>query len=136
MKRLLLIFTFVSLLAAPQLALVGSAGAVNIFENTCDKYSQKATSQGTNAPSVCQDVGAQQTKNPIIRIIKAAIEVISYVVGIAAVIGILASALRMITANGDSNAIATARTGLIYCLIGVVVVSLSQLIVVFVLDKV
>jgi hypothetical protein len=46
------------------------------------------------------------------------------------------SGFRFLTAGGDSNAAASARSGLIYSLIGVAVVASAQLIVIFVLDKV
>ena len=45
--------------------------------------------------------------------------------GAAAVIGIVVSGLRFILANGDSGSIATARSGLIFSLVGVVVVILA-----------
>jgi hypothetical protein len=73
--------------------------------------------------------------NPIIRILKAAILVISYIAGIAAIIGIVVSGFRLIVSGGDSNATASARTGLVYSLIGVAVVALAQIIVIFVLNR-
>jgi hypothetical protein len=118
-------------LAVPVPIVAGHSQAVDIFKHTCDSYS------GANAPDVCQDVQAQKgvSTNPIIKIFKAAINIITYVVGIAAIIGIVVSGLRFILANGDSNAVASARTGLIYSLIGIAVAVLAQTIVKFVLDK-
>ncbi|MDB5164946.1 MAG: hypothetical protein JWL89_572 [Candidatus Saccharibacteria bacterium] len=136
MKRIFAMLSLALLLFLPALAFPGQSAAVNIFPNTCDKYQAKAIADQNNAPSVCQDVENPQTGNPIVRILKGAINVLSYVVGIAAIIGLLASGIRMITANGDSNAVATARTAFAYSLIGVVVVVFSQAIVVFVLNKI
>jgi len=68
--------------------------------------------------------------------IKAAINILSVIVGIAAVIMIMVCGLRMITSAGDSNGIASARTGIIYALVGLVVVAFAQFLVLFVLDKI
>lgn len=137
MKRFIFTILFALLAVTPAVALSGHSAAVSdIFKNTCGKYVQGAQSQGTNAPSVCQDVEAPNKTNPVVHILKAAIEVVSIIVGIAAVIGILAGSLRLILADGDSSAAATARSAIIYSLIGVVVVVLAQSIVVFVLNKI
>lgn len=67
--------------------------------------------------------------------IAAIINVISIIAGIAAVVMIMISGFRMITANGDANTISSARTGIIYSLIGLIIVAFAQFIVYFVLDK-
>ncbi len=130
MKRFLAFTTLLCTLFVPAVA-TGGAAAVDIFHNTC----------GTSgsSTSVCHDVNGQGgntgTNNPVVRIIKDAINVLSFVIGVAAVIGVIVSALRMIISSGDSNAIATARSSLLYSLVGIAVVVLAQSIVVFVLDK-
>lgn len=67
--------------------------------------------------------------------VAAVVNILSIVVGIAAVIMIIVAGLRFITANGDSGSIASARTSIIYALIGLAVVALSQVIVKFVLGR-
>jgi cytochrome bd-type quinol oxidase subunit 2 len=64
------------------------------------------------------------------------VNILSVVVGVAAVIMIIIAGLRFITANGDSNHIASARSTIIYALVGLAVVALAQTIVKFVLDKI
>jgi cytochrome bd-type quinol oxidase subunit 2 len=61
------------------------------------------------------------------------INIMSIIAGITAVIMIIISGFRFITANGDSNTVSAARRTLMYALVGVVVVALSQTIVWFVL---
>ncbi|HET9098139.1 MAG TPA: hypothetical protein VFN51_00825 [Candidatus Saccharimonadales bacterium] len=113
----------------------GQASAANIFPDGCGT-GRKA---GTSLPAVCQDANSQQGNNgsndPIVKILKAAIEVISYFIGIAAIIGILIASLRMITSSGDASAFATARNGVIYSIIGLAVAALAQILVLFVIDK-
>jgi hypothetical protein len=101
------------------------------------------------APAACEDIARQQhcnsvkgtsgaceSTNPIISIIKAAISFLSKVIGAAAIIGIVVSGLRLIISNGDSAAVASARAGLIYCLIGIMIALIAQIIVSYVLKGV
>lgn len=68
-------------------------------------------------------------------IIQTAINIISIIVGIAAVIMIIIAGFRYITSNGDSGAISSAKNTIIYAIVGLVIVALAQLIVAFVVDR-
>jgi hypothetical protein len=109
--------------------------AANVFNN-CGE----GRVAGSDTPTVCKDANTQAANNgnnnPIINIIKGAITVLSYLIGIAAIIGIVVSGIRLTTAGGDSNAVASARSGLVYSLVGVAVAVLAQVIVAYVLGKV
>lgn len=131
MKRLLVICAMLTTLLAPAALAVQPAGAVDIFHN-CGSGSAGGT------PSVCPNAQAGQSSktNPIIDVLKVAIEVISFIVGAAAIITLVVSGIRFMVGGGDSSAVAGARTGVIYALVGIVVVALAQLIVVFVLDRI
>jgi hypothetical protein len=122
MVSLLLLFA----LALPVVALPsGSAAAADIFGQTCDSGQKIANTD------VCKDVKTQESTpddNPIIKIMSSAVNIISFVIGIAAIIGIIVSGIRFMTANGDSGAVAAARTSLVYSLIGVAVAALAQVI--------
>lgn len=61
---------------------------------------------------------------------------ISVIAGIAAVIMLIVGGLKYITSNGDANNISSAKSTIMYALIGVVIVALAQAIVHFVLGKV
>lgn len=130
MKRLILMTLTLITFSFPVLALSGTAAAADVFQ-ACN-----GTASNT---SVCKDAGNQGgnngNNNPIVDIIKAAINVLSYIIGAAAVIGIVVSGIRMMTANGDSQAVASARSGLVYSLIGIAVVVLAQALVAWVLGK-
>lgn len=130
MKRLLAIALVLASLMAPTAALAGQAGAVNILN--CGNFK---SANGT--PTACTDEnnGQGSKTNPLITVIKAAIDILSWIIGIAAIIGVVVSGLRFITANGDSGGVASARSSLIFSLVGVAIAVMAQLIVVFVLDK-
>ena len=59
----------------------------------------------------------------------------SIIVGVIAVIMIIVGGLKYITSGGESGKVSSAKTTIIYALIGLVVVALAQLIVHFVLGQ-
>ena len=134
MKRLVTILIFLSLVLVPIAATGGTVSAVNIF-NHCGTRSDTSTTTG-GIPDVCSQTATPDlNNNPIVGAIKLAIDVLSIIIGIGAVIGVLVSALRFTLAHGDSSAIANARSSLTYSLVGIVVTVLAQTIVIFVIDK-
>ncbi|HJQ09227.1 MAG TPA: pilin [Candidatus Saccharimonadales bacterium] len=66
------------------------------------------------------------------RIIATAINIISIIVGIAAVIMIMVGGFKYITSGGDSSNLASAKNTIIYAVIGLIIVALAQAIVQFV----
>ncbi len=67
--------------------------------------------------------------------VKSAIDILSVVVGVIAVIMVIIGGLKYVTSNGDSNSISSAKNTIIYALIGIVVVAIAQSVVRFVLGK-
>ncbi|MGZ6005342.1 MAG: hypothetical protein ACXWLH_04295 [Candidatus Saccharimonadales bacterium] len=61
--------------------------------------------------------------------------IIAYIAGAAAVIVILVSGVRFITSGGDSGKVATARNGIIYALIGIVVIVSARIIIIYVVTQ-
>ncbi len=91
---------------------------------------------GIAKPTIpCQDSNAQ-SGNTIIKIIKDVIDIISFIVGVAAVFIIIVSGMKMVVASGDSKALSEAKTGIVGAIIGILVVVLAQGFVVFVLDRI
>lgn len=62
------------------------------------------------------------------------VNVLSQIVGVLAVIMVIWAGFKYITSGGDSNKVASAKTTLIYALIGLVVVALAQIIVHFAIN--
>jgi Type IV secretion system pilin len=135
MKRLMTLFAVSSLMFGLVAVTSGQSLAADVFNNGTDYKCGQDSANGT--PDVCTDAKGQGTKNdPVINIIKVAIDILSFIIGIAAVITIVVSGVRMIFSGGDSQAVASARSGLIYALAALAVVILAQALVAFVLDKV
>jgi hypothetical protein len=84
------------------------------------------TGVGQSGSVNCDGKGVTNAANTFVNIL-------SLVVGIIAIIMIVISAFRFITSGGDSNRVSSARSTLIYALIGVAVAALAQLLIHFVL---
>ncbi len=108
-----------------------SVSAVNVFPGC-----------GSNAANteVCKNINNQppttDSSNPVLKILKTVINLLSYIIGIAAVIVILVAGLQMIISGDNPQTVETARNMILYALVGIVVAVLSQTIVVYVLKNV
>lgn len=98
----------------------------------CGSSTGSSTSQVINGADPTGS-GASCSGSGVPSVIRAAVQVLSIIIGSAAIIMILISGMRYIFAAGDSNKISGAKTTLIYALVGVVVAALAQLLVHFVL---
>ncbi len=127
------ITVFIAILSGTLLvsaAVTPSAEAQELFRG-----SRGAACSGAN---LSNDTNCHEGRatNRVENTVKAIINILTAIVGIAAVILIIINGLRFITANGDSNAIQAARHGVIYAIVGLVIVALAQVIVRFVLARV
>ena len=68
--------------------------------------------------------------------LETAINILSIIVGVAAVIMIIVGGLQYILSAGDSAKTGTAKNTILYAVIGLAIVALSQVIVNFVLNRV
>lgn len=80
------------------------------------------------AGSGCSTEGVERT-------IRTVTDILSIVIGAAAVIVILLSGFKYITSAGDSGKITSAKQTLIYAVVGLVIAALAQVIVNFVLQE-
>lgn len=68
-------------------------------------------------------------------VVQAAVNIMSWAVGIIAVIMIIVGGAKYVTSAGDSSGIQSAKNTIMYALIGVVIVALAQVIVRFTVDR-
>lgn len=69
------------------------------------------------------------------KIVQTVVTILSYIIGIAAVIMIIVSGFKYITSGGDSGKVSSAKSTLIYALIGLFIVALAQGLVHWALHK-
>lgn len=67
--------------------------------------------------------------------IKLVVSILSFIVGVAAVIMIIIGGFKYITSSGDSNNIASAKNTILYAIIGLVVAVLAQVLVRFIINQ-
>ncbi len=80
----------------------------------------------------CDDAPGAKTVKDIIAL---AINILSFIVGVAAVIMIIINGFKFVTSSGETAAVASAKNGIIFAVIGLVVVALAQVIVRFVVNR-
>lgn len=68
-------------------------------------------------------------------LIKNVVNVLLFIVGVAAVIMIIIGGLRYVTSSGDSSQVTAAKNTVLYSVVGLVVAALAYAIVNFVVDK-
>lgn len=91
---------------------------------------------GASKNEVCSGIGGcNDSTNNITNTIRNVVNVFSAIVGVVAVIVVLIAGFQYVTAAGDSSKVATAKSTLIYAIVGLIVAALSQAIVQFVLKK-
>ncbi len=111
-------------------ALVATPLTANaLFEDAKDDAC--AGSQLTTAAPNCSDTASDEVDS----LLSTIVNILSTIIGIVAVIIIIVNGLRFITAGGDANSISSARNGIIYAIVGLILVGLAQVIVRFVLTQ-
>jgi hypothetical protein len=128
--KLFLIATAAVSLFAATLAFAAPQALAASFDGAKDAACGGASLEGGS--KACDTAGDQKKVNDTIT---TAINIISFIVGVAAVIMIIIGGFKFITAQGDSAGIASARNTILYAIIGLVVVAMAQFIVKFVLTK-
>ncbi len=124
--RIMVIASLLSILLLVPFFNVATVGAV-------DDASKQAACEGIGISGAgCTEPAAQSS---ISNLIATGISILSFIVGIAAVLMLIIGGFRYITSGGDSNSISAAKNTILYAIIGLVVAVLAQAIVQFVLRE-
>lgn len=132
-KILILLALAIGVVATPLLA-TGNASA--LFDGAKGQVCRGANLDNSNSNCNAEDKDKKTPSQRVNGTIQNIINLLTLIVGIAAVVLIIINGLRFVTANGDSGAINTARNGIIYALIGAVIAAFAQIIVRFVLNRI
>lgn len=98
-----------------------------------DETSKNAACEGIGLVGEGCDEG--QAEDDIDSLIAAAVNILSWIVGVAAVFMIIIAGFKYITAQGDANSISSAKSTLIYAIIGLIIAALAQVLVRFVFNQ-
>ncbi len=132
LKRILMLaITFVTLSGAFVLAdaaVVNAQAAPSTTDANKTAACEGLALTGTTCDSTTSSSGVSDT-------IKLVINVLSLVVGVAAVIMIIIGGLKYILSQGEGSNTASAKNTILYAIVGLVIVALAQVIVRFVINK-
>lgn len=89
--------------------------------------SKDAACAGLSEIDTTQDCGTNGAG--LTNVVSAVVKILSYVAGVAAVIMVLIAGFKYITSGGDAGKVGSAKTTLIYALIGVGIAAIAQILV-------
>jgi len=127
-KKFLITVSAVGALLFPALT-PSLVDAADISTNLCK--GTQLTAVGA-APNACNDAATNQTLQDII---DTAVNVLSLLVGLISVVFVLIGGFRYITSGGDAGKINSAKTTIIYAMLGLAIVAVAQVIVRIVIGK-
>lgn len=100
-----------------------------------DPFGSVCNQTGATDSSVCATKNSNPIYGPTGIIVKVT-KIIAIIAGIASVIIIMIGGLMYITSAGDSGRASSARSTVLYALIGLVIIIAAQTIIVFVIDRI
>lgn len=132
-KRITLIFASAGLLLMPALMpITVYAQATESQEALCD--GGNLTAPGSSGSGTCANIN-DEAADTVTYTVNLAINIFSWIVGVASVLMIMVGGLMYITSGGDSGKVGKAKDTILYAIIGLVVVAIAQVIVKFVLGN-
>ena len=115
------------------LALVGLVGVVPLTASST-AYADNADTVKSGVKSIGGDENGNKAGD-FNKIIKNVINILLFLIGAIAVIVIIISGIRFTTSGGDAGQAKSAREGIIYAVVGLVVALLAFALVNFVIDS-
>lgn len=125
-------FTAAFLLAALLLVPVPALAQFDPFKQVCNT----PQNEGAGSATACQANGAENPLTGPNGVISRVTAILSIVLGIVSVIFIIYAGIKYITANGDSSAISSAKSTIIYALVGLVTALLARPLINMVLSRI
>jgi len=83
----------------------------------------------------CAGINGCTSSKSIDTLVKAALNILSAIAGIASVIMIIIAGFKYITSGGDGGKVASAKNTLVYAIVGILIVAFSQFIAYFVIAR-
>lgn len=133
MHRIKTVILSIAILAGFVFAAGGMTSALTPFPTVvAASASQNAACSGlsqvdNSTSATCSNLSNGATS--VNSVIRNSVNILSYIVGVAAVFMIIYAGFRYTTAAGDSGRISSAKNTLIYALVGIAVAALAQVLV-------
>jgi hypothetical protein len=136
-RKLIGVTVAVGLLLGLNISAMAFAASVptNFVAQTSCTSATACVNQGVGQTCSGQTCSGTANNSSISSVIRSVLDILSILVGVAAVIMIVIGGLRYIISGGDSNATAGAKNTIIYAIVGLIIALLAQVLVQFVLAK-
>lgn len=132
-KAKILVMASLITVAMPMAAPALAVAAADPKQGAC--YGANNLQVATDPNSACAAIQEENGTGKVNKLITDVVNILSIIVGIAAVIMIIIGGFRYITSAGSAEKVTAAKNTILYALIGLVIVALSQVIVRFVLKQ-
>lgn len=110
----------------------GSVSALSLPMTIVGQTAQQQVCAGIGlAGGNCNAGGASEVN----KVLALVINLVSLIVGIAAIVMIIFAGMKFITSGGDPSKVSSAKNSVIYALVGLVVVASAQLAVHYIINK-
>ncbi len=135
--KLLLTAIYVTALSiVPSIAILATNGSAHADTTNLQKSlcagSQLAEPSSTPSASCADTTGGTNVNS----IVTTVINVFSWLVGVVSVIMIIVGGFKYVTSGGESSGVTSAKNTILYAIVGLIIVAISQVIVKFVLTNV
>jgi Type IV secretion system pilin len=114
------------------LSLAGTAHAATDIQNSLCNGSNLSAPGSSNSGNCTDTTNGSGVNN----IVNTVITVFSWVVGVVSVIMIIVGGFKYVTSGGESSGVTSAKNTILYAIVGLIIVAISQVIVKFVLSNV
>jgi hypothetical protein len=136
--KLLLTAIYVTALSiVPSIAILATNGSVHadttpLQNSLCAGSQLSAPSATPSSTTSCADTQSGTNVNSIVTTV---INVFSWLVGVVSVIMIIVGGFKYVTSGGESSGVTSAKNTILYAIVGLIIVAISQVIVKFVLSN-
>ena len=127
-------FAVISLANAPAAAAVVADDVVGSIQKGACLETPPVGKSATTTPSVA--CAAQTGGDGLQKVIATALNILTWITGVAAVFVLIIAGFRYVVSGGSSSGVTGAKNMIIYALIGIVIAMLAQLIVRFVIGEI
>ena len=132
MKRYLSQIMLASVMMLGLLSVVTPAPSVEAQAFSGSKSQACRGANLSNNETACREGEAATQINGVIRFV---VNILTVIVGFVAVVLLIVNGLKFVTSNGDASSVTSAKQGVLYAIVGLIIVALAQVIVKFVLNK-
>ncbi len=100
-----------------------------------DPLADACSGNGSGSAACIESAPSSLNDNPVTDTTQKIVNIVSVIVGAAAVVVIIVAGITMTTSQGDSGKIKSSRDAIIYATVGLVVTALARTIVIFVINR-